>query len=813
MILLNETTDALQVTMGELQAVFDRLVGNDGYTFNNHSCVLTFFGVVSVIFYMLLMLGLAFFFYRHKKALDYCARYLTPLFVVVWMLGFVVYDLGMYPDHSENCVGAFWAMLGVAPMAVIHAFGMFILQSDVSAIHDGCHNNSWFMFFFSIAHLLAAFISLVFVIKHFGFNIVANFIRMVKTHLLIKNIDNLYVFWGMNDATYFLAKDILKPEHDADARIIIIRVNNNQDDTNKPIGMDRLFSFLSMSNNNLDNLQELQKLGCLTTSTFGCLTDVPAGTNNDLIRRKLRLNSVAKLMKHTKDTVHMFFLGDDESFNIQAVGNLKRDQSINDFVTNKKIKFYCHARYNSVHRVIEDEPSHQNIEVRVVDSAHLSVELLKLKQSIHLQPVSYVDIKDNAKVSSPFNSLVVGFSEVGLDMVRFLYEFGAFVKHDSSGKYVVRSDFHCDVVDKDMASLAGLFVANAPAICPRLHLETEDEVSSIHEGEKPMIDLYEMDCQSVTFYHHLKDWLPKVNYIVLATGDDELNMSHAVRLFRLSIRYGTNMDRLRIMVRVRHDENGHLQKIADHYNRLWAAEGKSVDKEKKLHQRIIPAKTVIKGPITLFGSTESIYTFDHIVNESLKESAKLFKERYDLSLIGLKKASNIEQGTYINWDQEQNEAMQLTGDFKGFAPTFSGMMKLRRVQNQNIADSLHSATKAMLALKALGVDERNNILEHGLARPNNAVQYIWKDSAKLPIDHIQQVMTVIAQTEHLRWVASHEILGYQEYQPRDEENPGKIDEAKLHHGFMCDWNELPVVTRSLDYNAVDVSLREEGIIK
>ena len=808
MISKNDISDPLRDIIDQLQEVWSQMANKIPYTFNEHSGMLTFDGVVSVVIFMGLMVGLAFFFYRKKKALDFCDRYLTYAFIAVWMLGFVVYDLGMYPDHSANGTRAFLAMLGVAPMAIIHAFEMFILQSDVSAIHDGCHDSAWFMFFFSIAHLLAAFISMVFVIKHFGFNIVANFIRLIKTHFWLSNVKNLYVFWGMNDATYHLAKDIIENKHASDARIFIIRVNSDKEDPNKRIGMDRLFSFLSLSNNNLDNLQELQKLGCLTSSTFGSLTEAQADSDNDLIRRELRLSSLVRLMDNTTGKVHMFFLNDDESFNIQAVGNLKRDLSINNFANQGKIKFYCRARYNSVHRVIEDEPTHQNIEVRVIDSAHLSVEMLKLKKNIHLQPVSYVNVEEDATVSTPFNALVVGFSEVGMDMVRFLYEYSAFVKTGSTNKNVMSSDFHCDVVDKDMASLAGQFVANAPAIKPRLHRHNVTNYSQKPGANKPKIDLYELDCQSVKFYNGLKDWLPTVNYIVLATGDDELNMSHAVRLFKLAIRYGTDMSRLRIMVRVRYDDNGHLKKIAEHYNRLWAAECESPDKDKR-HQHVIGATKIFDGPITPFGSTESIYTFDHIVNESLKESAKRFKEKYDLSLIELQRVAGSRTDTYVSWDDEQNEFMQLTGVHKGFSPTYSGMMRLRRVQSQNTANSMHSATKVELAKRALK-DEYDLIKMHGLSRKVNEIEYRWRDYSNVPIDHIQRVMDVLAQTEHLRWVASHEILGYQEYTPRDPEDPGKKDEARLLHGYMCDWDMLSTETKSYDYNAVDVSISEYG---
>ena len=860
MFLSNDVTDKLKLTIDYLQEFCKQLAERGLFTFDKNAGFLTIGGVISALLCMLMMVGLAFLFYKKKKALDFCDRNLTYAFIAVWMLGFVVYDVGMYPDHCTSPDNAFWALLGVAPMAIIHAFEMFILQSDVSAIHDGCHNSAWFMFFFSIAHLLAAFISMVFVIKHFGFNIVASFIKIIKTYFWPQNKENLYVFWGMNDATYYLAKDILNPDNMAqtgvkdqiekmaaaksnnDFRIMIIRVNNAKEEPNKPIGMDRLFSFLSLSNNNLDNLQELQKMGCLTNSTFGSLTNAQAANNNDLIKTELRLNSLVKLMNHTTGMVHMFFLGDDEAFNLQAVGNLKRDTTIKKFVENKKITFYCHARHDSIQRVIEDEPTHKNIEVRVIDSSHLSVEQLKLEENIHLQPVSYVDIEDDATVSSAFNALVVGFSEVGLDMVRFLYEFGAFVKHkeedaakkdtDNDEEIVERSDFHCDVVDKNMAALAGMFIASTPSLDPppQLHLESEyiaklnakpgdvslsEWIRQLFKGPtpRPMIELHEMDCQGLTFFKCLENWLPNLNYVVLATGNDELNMTIAEFIFRQAICYRRNLDHFRIMVRVQHDENGHFNLIAQYYNRLWKAENANPDN--RLHQDIITDSEDVDGPITLFGSAEKIYTYSHIIDEALKEKAKRYKAEYDQSLYKHQLAvyqsipnddtekEEKKPWPIMTWDEERNDLMQLNDDYNGFSPTFSGIMKLRRTQNQNLANSLHAATKVMLAREALSDTERDAIRRNGLIRDASNNEYNWKNGARDDISHIRAVMDTLAKTEHLRWVASHEMFGYRKSSTKDE--------AQLRHNYMCEWAQLKPDIRGFDYNTVDVSLSDNSL--
>ena len=763
------------------------------YPYNTFFSELGGWSVIFAVLAFLLALGCSFLVDRkHKWFEEVTNKSLTCAFVFVWLFGFVVYDIGMYTGEP-------WSLLGNVPMAIVHAFKIFIFDSDVSAVHGPFHNNAWFMAAFSLVHFLAALVSLVFVLKHFGYNLVAAFRR----RFVGGSKENTFVFWGLNDATYYLAKDINKKFAEVkDHRIVVVRTNADTENENAPNGMNRLFSFLSLKNRDLDRLKDID---CITINTYANLSSFEIDRNErdslDLLEKKFRLKSLCRIIrKKTNRTLHLFFLSSDDNANIRAVANLKRDKTIQEFAKSGKVYFYCHARYNSIHRVIEDELTEENIEVKVVDSSHICVELMKGNLKLH--PVEYVKIENDATVSSPFNALVVGFGEVGMDAVRFLYEFGSFVKSNSWNGIVERSEFHCHVVDEKMKELAGIFTANAPSIVTSKNWEKEDD--------DKMINLYSIDCRSVEFYEKLKKWIEKLNYIVVATGDDETNISLAVRLFRLAIRSRQDdLDKFRIMVRIQHDENGHFQKIKEYYNRLWAAELQDkVDKKnkkKKLHQKSVTSDAQIETPITLFGSVESVYQYDNIIGDSLIEKARKFKKKYDLSINELRIRSGEEPYPIEGWEDEQNNAMQLIGDYKGYAPTLGGVMRLRRVQSQNLGNCLHEATKKALAETALGEDNYSEILRHGLIRNEGELLYSWRDHSSEPIANVQKVLDVLAQTEHLRWNASHEILGYQ-----GNEVEGYKDEARLVHGCLRDWDKLNDITKRYDYNIVDVSL---GIIE
>ena len=722
--------------------------------------------------------------YGKGNKMNVPGKVLTTSFVLVWLAGFVIYDVGMYIVHSPL------SLFANIPMAVVHAFEMFLLESDVAAIHAQFHDNWIFMGAFSLVHLLAAVITLIFVLKHFGFNIIAGFRMLFEAYIMRKKSET-FVFWGLNDASYLMARSIR--EHfnaigKKDYRIIVVRTHNDGDATSVKNGMERLFNFLSLNNNELELLRELD---CLTTSTYYDLINLSVGEtdengNCDILRRHLGLNQLARIIRcKTSDRVHLFFLTDVDDDNIQAVGNLKRDLTVIKAAdAGVRQIFYCKARYNSVHRVIEDELTHDKVIVKVVDPSHISVEILK--QDVRLHPASFVKIEPDATVSSDFNALVVGFGEVGYDTVRFLYEFGAFVRSGSDEVRVDRSGFHCDVIDKDVKKLAGLFAVNAPAVSHKMKYDDEN-----YDDAAP-ITLHDMDIHSVQFYDYIEHIIRSLNYVVIALNDDEQNVSLAVRIFRLAMRYRKDLRNFRILARVRRDDGNHLLRLTEHYNRLWAAECNSDPSSRHLHQCTVTIGDECLEPITLFGMQSMTYTWDNIVSDRLKMEAIKFKEKYDQSI-----AAMNTKATPLDWEAERRDLMQLNDEYMGFSPTYSGVMRLRRIQRQNMENCFHQYTKLLLASTALG-PEKMKLLKH-LTRKENEIVYQWNQHA--PDDSVTRVLQVLSQTEHLRWVASHEILGYREDGSEDFK-----DEARLLHGCLKPWNQLSSWVQSYDYNVVDVSL-------
>lgn len=751
--------------------------------------------VNSIIIGIFLVLLLVFFRWCSKRlSSSFRDISLKWLFLIVWFYGFLVYDIGM-------CTGQYISLVTNAPMAILYAFKIFLFDSDVSEIQEVFHHNWVYSLNFALVHFFAAIISTLFLIKYFGYNILARGRMRIASCRCAKTVDETYVFWGFNDQANNLIESIqqhYKEENSTDYRIVIVRTNNENDDDRpeERTGLARIFDFLSMSTS---EMEKLENLGCLCTGSYTNLNGTNANSNNeDIIGKALKLRSLKKLLqRHTGNKIHMLFLNDDEKENLHDVALLLNDSTIKSFTEentslNREVIFYCLARYNSIHRVIEDRYMSGSRRVKVIDSSHISVENLKLNEE--LLPVNFVKVEKDATVSSPFNSLVVGFSEVGQDSVRFLYEFGAFVKTGSTDTDVERSAFHMRVVDKRMADVAGAFIANAPAI--------DVSVPFIDGMEHPdaLITLNQMDCQSIEFYHNLESWIKDLNYIVIATDDDELNITLAVRIFKMAARYRDNMDNLCILTRVHKDDDGHIKEIAEYYNRLWDAQNAVENYDGKMAtQHVIKRDSKADMPIHLFGLDKRTYTYQNIIDDSMEEQAVDFKERYTASTRKDYKEPKCKE-EYAWYKDIHDHILCIEGDPDN-NPTLSAIMGIRRMQGQDYANCFHAATKKILAQEALEMSGLPKEFSWNLlTRKSETIEYMVKDGT-IVAPQVFRILNVLAQTEHMRWNASHEILGY----VSDGALPSR-DEVKMSHSCITNWQNLTANIQSFDYDFIDLTL-------
>lgn len=702
-------------------------------------------------------------------------RKLTVIFIPVWLLGFLVYLVGSsIIEEGASFYSSLGSMLCLVPMAFIHAFEMFVLESDISAIHNKFHESLLFMSCYSFVHLAAAFVSTIFIIKYFGYNLAARF-RLWYAVYFKGHVDEFYVFWGMNEATYHLAKSINNTYasglKSGTYRIIIVNTtdDDNEESVKEHTAVDRLFSFLSFRREELSRYNELN---CLTENVFNKLAKIkPLGEEQqvNVLIKEINASPLAKLINKTDKKVHIFLLGNNEEDNIIGTTMLCRDTTINTFANSQKVCIYCHARYGSINRVIEDKYSDGNIEVKVLDSSHESINILRSNPDYH--PVNFVDIDtdDNlGTVKSGFTALVVGFGETGRDAVRYLYEYGAFVSTHSSkdddkpntmytdghGPWVSRSNFRCYIIDKDAKKLSGQFFANAPAVSG--------------------ISIWNTDVFTSEFYKNIDTISAELNYVVLALGNDELNITTAVRLLIHIRKHRRDLSNLRFFVRCHnHEQKKHLQHIADHYNQCNCAG--------EHHKHII-----------IFGTEDELYKYEQVIDNDFVDEGRHYNSLYC--------EASGKKGDKDKWESRHQILLN--------KKTLDALSELRRKESQDIANAYHAITKVRIMERV--IQDGNGNIKPEFQRIYDCLcnlRFAPKFSRQNDLisaegDYSEQEQLLfrnLARLEHLRWNAAHEILGYQSYKDGDPDCilvPDKGDKRhcchetfKLHN-CLVDWQNL-----------------------
>lgn len=695
---------------------------------------------------------------------------LTLLFIFIWLAGFCVYCVGMYIgspyDHDVQ------KLVSVAWMAVLHAFGMFLLESDISAIHDTFHDSLYFMTWFSIVHFAAACVSMIFVIKHFGYNIIAG-IHLWLTARFSQKKDNLYVFWGINEASYYLAKSIMKDAPDSH-RILFVKTADDEDVISDRTGVDRLLSFLSVKNKDLKKFKELK---CYTTNAFSRLSRCDVSQDEreqgpvSILEAKMGLHSLIHLFDRTEKHVHILMLGEDEKSNIKAMSNLVIDKHLNSLIDRCRVTIHCHARYDSLNRVFENSEYTKHLEVRIIDSAHMAIETLKDKKENLCLPVDFVNVEQDATVSSPLRSVVIGMGQCGRDAVRFLYEYGAFVKYDkeNSGN-ANQSEFQCDVFDREMEKLAPIMRSTACSA------NISEVIKNLNNFARHRVNLYNTDYKEQMFLDFMEKNIKDENCIIIAIKNDEEGITLAVQLLKLALKKGADIEKFRIFVRSYDmDLLNHMEEIANFYN-------ESVVKALGLKKN--------KQPIYIFGKAQELYTWRNIIDESIRKESFRYYNSYE----GFDEPEK-ELGT--KWNLRR--ACKL-----GKEPPFSfcKLNEIRRMEKQDMENAWHRFTKIRLIEKALekALGTEFDIEDFAVVICN---QQRHEDNTYGICPSWQIIMNTLAQTEHLRWNASHEMMGYS----YDRDVKKEERDRWMRHTCLTHWKNLNNSTRRFDYKVVETSLK------
>lgn len=661
------------------------------------------------------------------------------------------------------------------------SFQLFTGNIDSNVV-DNISDHSYLKGFISLQAILSFFCTIA-VLLSLAYARVSAYYKLHKKTKIDADHNHLYVFFGMNDPSRLLAKSIKEREGGKAIVVFVENMAQSNDDTN---GLNNIVGMFTHRRQTFIDADELDARVTFTEIRLCDISSEKVEKGDILVDINLLMlrDLIQKVGKGITDAqLHVFFLSENEDENIRALSVLSLDNNIQQIKENKVLlRFYCHARRNSLNHIIEDIAFKHGLDVRTVDSSNLAVELLKADGENH--PVRFVEIdKASTTVKSSFNSLIVGFDEVGRDALKFLYEFGAFVDYSATPEEEKRSPFHCIAIDKRMDELKGAFTNFAPAVMSAINHD---------EQKSSLVELKSCDCLSSDFYVNIltDDFCKALNYIVIAIGDDELGMTLAIRILNHIRRVRDDLHNLRIFVRsYRSDKEVYMQHIADYYNDGY---------NKCLKEKEVPYKN--DAVIKLFGQSKEIYSYDMIINEELTQKGRAYQASYARL-----------SGDKLLWDARRKKEQE-----KG---SLDSMRSLRRKELQDLGNALHAETKVFLLKNAM---EEDYDWADFINRYFNNSDMVRREGAydKIKYTYLttqeNNVILNLARLEHLRWNASHEMLGY----VKTHDGLHGCNERTREHNCLRPWQELDEegheVTRAehwdCDYKLYDFVVVDNSIL-
>lgn len=439
---------------------------------------------------------------------------------------------------------------------------------------------------------------------------------------------------------------------------------------------------------------------------------------------------------------NVYILSNDQKANLDILEelweNICQEQQIIDF----KGKIYCHAKKEGLVNRYATIPDKDN-RINFIDSSFLAVEYLKKDKTGELLPVNFVKVATGkgggrlGYVTSGFNCAVIGFGETGREAMKFLYEFGAF-PNESKGK----APFECHIFDSAMDKAVG-----------EIGLDLESLRSTVVSNDEFL--LHKCETGSSIFISELKKVIRKLNYIVVALGDDKLNLETALDIAELAKIEGRAADdKLCIAVRM---------------SCLSCLDKCTLDNANKFFDNCIH----------VFGQLQDIWKMEIISNDYMNEEARKFFDSYTELASELNKRNHYQ---VESWDDREG---------KLHSEDYEARCGARRKIMQDYSNCLHKTTKQKLC-------------EGSKVDPDAIFSVNQGPGEKIHcMEGYSDIFENLAICEHLRWEASHLVMGYRK--PSDTDDNLKRDINKVHDSIRP-YQELSESTRHFDWLVVKNSL-------
>lgn|SRR5574344_428598 len=681
---------------------------------------------LSILFVLLLIFSFRFY---KKKIINKMETIIRFSAIIIFIGGFVVYFIGFTNGAEGEGTAGSWMAFVFRP--IISSLEMFVSHSDLLEVAPELKENALYMTFFSFFHFAAVAITGIIAVYYLGARMVSWF-KWRKMIIMNHKYETMHVFLDADDASMLLAEDIRKKDPDANSDLILLFFCQHKNDEEEKEGVGSMFNMFSFRKDLL--------IKAYSMKMFIKRLNAPVYRyDGSDILKKLSLLKGLKLVSN----INIYFLSQDENANILSSIKIKNDSFLSaNKCDNKHIRIFCRASKNGANAVFEQHVKN-SVETVFVDNSYLSVWSLRTlplycdgeaKPFLYAShPVNFIDIDPDSGMSlSPFHSAIIGFDETGQEALRFLYEYGQFVyPEDAEGEH-----FRCDIFDAKLDKYKGRFLTMYP------HFANAE--AGIHWNNT--------DHHSTDFWNKLHNDIDTLNYVVLAMGDDEKNMTLAVDIYDFALRFRKNgLQHFGIFVRSYNFAN-----------------------EKRLEDIASLHKNKGENVIYVFGKLSDLYTKNRICDDKLQDAAALFSYIYNKSRKGeTENEDNIQINTETIhlakeiWTRRHNENRS---DFAHYMDTL-------REESQKLSDAYHIYTK----MKMVGLDELRDMVMAA------------SGSSYVSLKHYENspFLSSLARLEHKRWCASLYAMGYMPMSEEEFQKLGKpCDVIHKKHRCLVDWDKL-----------------------
>lgn len=378
--------------------------------------------------------------------------------------------------------------------------------------------------------------------------------------------------------------------------------------------------------------------------------------------------------------------------------------------------------------------------IKIVDSSFLAVESLKKQDSKpDMLPVNYVDIAQDKGKKLGYVTSQFNCAIVGFgETGREALKF-LYEFGAFPNKDNNKASFKCHIFDDNIEMALG-----------GLQTDIKTLKSSVaHYNEFKCHNSCSVN--TAEFRKEIGDIINKLNYIVVCLGNDNLNLETALNIAECAVVNGKNLnDKFCIAVRL-------------------------TNMSKLNESTIAKANEIYDNCIKVFGQTEDIWKLNIITNEELNEDARKFYESYKAYSDVFNKALGYD----LDPAWEDREKQIRNGNYKD-------RCSLQRKRAQDYSNCLHKTTKQILCGDAPLADDIYEKVEAGSH---------CKGGSSDILEHL-------AVCEHLRWEASHLIMGYR------STTGATNDIAKLHN-CIKPYPALGTSTQHYDWLVVKNSLKSK----